>query len=167
MSKQFQFGPLNHENAERIGERIRQVLAGKLFSVATVNTDRWADKIDLEVNQLLQTDWVDKTEELVRVDVKDEFATIHFAGIGYNYIFNSRLKSGGDHESFKHPYFVFDSPYQFRIKLQVDEHANRLYTFRVQDEVPWDTDEYHERDLRIHFKAAGRQIPEATPSVAS
>lgn len=162
--KPFRYGPLTHANAQLIGKQIKEVLAGKLFSVANVTVGQWTDKVELYTNQLLQVDWVDKSDDLVRISVEGEFATIHLCDFNFSYIWNSRLRSGGDHENFTHPYFVFEGDTGFHVRMAVgihdDKERYRLNTFKVQGDVPWDTDEYHEKQLRIHFAAAGRAIPE-------
>lgn len=160
--KHFHHGPLTHANVEAIAERIKNTLAGKLFTVAAVTTDHWADKIDLEVNQYLQCDWVDGGKQLVRWHINDGLATVHFCGQNYSYIYNSFKLDGGDHEGYKHTTFSFEGDECFRIKYKSpgsNDPTHRLLTFRVQGDLPWDTDEYHERVLRVHFEATGRPIP--------
>jgi len=147
--KRFRCGPLTKENAHSIAQEIINTLKGKIWTVATFSENSWQNKIDIETNNVLYPDWTDGSKDLVKVKVDDEFATLHFQGRGYSYIYLSRLDKRSDYDKKSTPYFVFHGHDEFTIKYQVDT-AMRFITFKVQDDIPNDSDEYNKSLLEAH-----------------
>jgi hypothetical protein len=155
--RRFHYGRLTHENATAIRDEIIKLLANKLFVVAKVDVDNYST-IEVDAHQYIIPDWVDGAEDLVRVSKSDEFVTIHFCDCNYNYIFNSRSLTGTHNDNRSEPYFAFHDG-RFTVKLELVPGRLKLYTFKVQGELPYDTSEYHERYLKIHDKEHRRTHP--------
>lgn len=144
--KRFLHGALSHETHQLIADAIVERLAGKLFVVA-VRTDNDHEEIQLRGPGVLESDWCDPLPPGLMVNsAKDEFASVHFQGAGYSWIWNSRLRKGRNHESFKHPHFVFKHG-GFHIAERTPDGPIRRCAFMVVDDILPDPGEYRMETL--------------------
>lgn len=164
------YGQLTIQNAPEYAQRIQETLKGHLWSVATLtlpieDEHRDAhtppplhpDKIDLETNQVLREVKSDNPC-LVSVDTTrsnadelDDRVSISFCGDSYHYTFISRLEKGRKSDGWNTPYFSFTST-GFTIRHRHNkDHGVRLYNFKIEGEMPQDTDQYYQSLLDLHF----------------
>lgn len=147
---------LAFSNVQQIGKQITELLAGKLFTVATMLVQQPAsscDRIEVRPNQYLTCDWTDHADlTLVRVETDKEYASLHFSDGHYSYIFLSRLPQSVHPECVTTALFNFFERDSFSITERVADGV-RHTTFRVQGEMEVDSDEINEKYLKAHLKA--------------
>lgn len=157
--RSFRYAPLTHANAHRIGKRLVELLAAKRFVIASVTLNDLSSEIKIQTDEILRADWVDKSNNLVRVGVEDEHVSIHFSDGHNSYIYLSRQKDGYFFDNFKTPYFAFDHN-EVSIRQRVcNNESIRVTTIRVIGDLPWDTEAYYERELIAHYEAANLPFP--------
>lgn len=164
MGKYLRQAALTLANVDQIAQQIRDILAGNLFMVGVVRLDDYVSSIELHGSQRLMANWTDNSDDLVRVRRQEDekTATLHFSGGAYSHVFIAHADDTPNHDNFRRECFMFQNRYEFTIKWRSPIGYLMLTTFKVYDQMEWDEDAYDERDLRLHFAAAGRSIPEYT-----
>lgn len=152
--RRFRYGLLTHQNVHRIAEAIEQLLKGKIWLYSHARAWKGTSELmhcdnDVHLDGVLNCDWVDGSRDLIKSDIENEFASIMFSGAGYTHIYTSNKKEPkGLLHGFRAPYFSFDKD-RFQVKERL---GNDLIVsqYVVLQDLPPDTDDYHEDLLEAH-----------------
>lgn len=145
--KPFRCGRLSADNVERITLALTEFFRGKIFSHSIMKIGDHS-RPELLVNQVIQTEWVDESNDLVKF-TNDEFTTIYFSDS--TYLNHYSVKDHQDKSNIGNPQFSFEHD-GLRIwykKFGVENWE----MFRIQGDLPKDSDEYNESLLEAHYGA--------------
>lgn len=92
----FDHGFLNDENVEEIAQKIKDLLAGKKFSVASCHSfDSTEPQLRLDTGVELKADWTDNSPDPLKWGTDDSGRSfINFSAGGFYYTLDSRWQAG-------------------------------------------------------------------------
>jgi hypothetical protein len=127
----FHFGTLTEKNIDEVAEKLRKLLLGKKFSIATVNWVKSNPRLELETDCELNTQWTDGSTEKIRVRA-DSRKWLGFSAGGYFWTFSAAPTDVHDFGNREFPYFVFTYG-AVRIEQRSPSGDLHYYMFKVQN----------------------------------